>query len=117
MSLYKPKAVHAVSEQHNTAAGGEVQVPRAVFLKAVFRCQNDNVKFCNDTLKTRYGFGNGLYALLAFCYVMHYEYCGHVMKCLEFIERFFAGISSSAVNAVSELAMMLGLFHKMPFSQ
>ena len=35
------------------------------------------------------GVANALYALLAFHYVMHYEYCGHVVKCLECIERFF----------------------------
>ena len=28
MPLLKPKAVYAASEQHYTAAGGEVQVPR-----------------------------------------------------------------------------------------
>jgi len=55
--------------------------------------------------------GYALYALLAFHYVVHYEYCGHVVKCLECIERFFAGIPSSAVNAAGELAMHLGLFH------
>jgi len=31
------------------------------------------------------GVGNALYALLGFHYVMHYEYCGHVVKCLECI--------------------------------
>jgi len=56
------------------------------------------------------GAANALYALLALHHVMNYEYCGHVVKCLEFIERFFVGISSSAVNAVGELAMQLGLF-------
>jgi len=57
------------------------------------------------------GAGNALYALLAFHYVMHYEYCGHVVKCIECIERFFAGIPSSSVNAAGELAMQRGLFH------
>jgi len=28
MSLYKPKAVYAASDQQNTASDGEVQVPR-----------------------------------------------------------------------------------------
>jgi len=41
---------------------------------------------------------------------MHCEYCGHVVKCLKFVERFSAGIPSSAVNAASVLAMQLGLF-------
>jgi len=55
--------------------------------------------------------GNALYALLAFHYVMHYEYCGHVVKCPECMERFFAGIPSSAVNAAGEFAVQLGLCH------
>jgi len=29
MSLYRPKPVYAASERHYTAAGGDVQVPRA----------------------------------------------------------------------------------------
>ena len=29
MCLYKPKAVYAASDRHYTAAGGDVQVPRA----------------------------------------------------------------------------------------